>query len=107
LTIVACVASAIDQEAPSGRQPVAKVRVAVSALRGRNKAAVAVARKLCVAVWHVIKGHVIGALDRLGTLHSKLHKLATEPGLPAVKALGSETKEAFVQKKLYLLKSYP
>ena len=43
----------------------------------------------------------------MDTLHTKLHKLATELGLPAVKALGYETKEAFVQKKLYLLKSYP
>ncbi len=27
--------------------------------------------------------------------------------MPAIKALGYETEEAFVQKKLYLLKSYP
>ena len=87
--------------------PLQKWGLAVAARRGRNKAAVAVARKLCVAVWHVMKGHVIGAIDRLDTLHTKLHKLATELGLPAVKALGYETKEAFVQKKLYLLKSYP
>ena len=64
-------------------------------------------RKLCVAVWHVLQGHSIGALERLDTLHTKLHKLATELGVPTIKALGYETKEAFVQKKLYLLKSYP
>lgn len=87
--------------------PLQKWGLAVAARRGRNKAAVAVARKLCVAVWHVMQGHVIGALERIDTLHTKLHKLATEIGLPAVKALGFETKEAFVQKKLYLLKSYP
>ena len=87
--------------------PLQKWGLAVAARRGRNKAAVAVARKLCVAVWHVMKGHVIGAIERMDTLHTKLHKLATELGLPAVKALGYETKEAFVQKKLYLLKSYP
>lgn len=87
--------------------PLQKWGLAVAARRGRNKAAVAVARKLCVAVWHVMKGHVIGAIDRMDTLHTKLHKLATELGLPAIKALGYETKEAFVQKKLYLLKSYP
>ena len=87
--------------------PLQKWGLAVAARRGRNKAAVAVARKLCVAVWHVMKGHVIGAIERMDTLHTKLHKLATELGLPAIKALGLETKEAFVQKKLYLLKSYP
>jgi len=34
------------------------------------------------------------------------HKLATDLGVPAIKALGYETKETFVQKKLYLLQSY-
>ena len=75
--------------------------------RARKRAVVAVARKLCVAVWHVLQGHVIGAIERMDTLHTKLHKLATELGLPMIKQLGFETKEAFVQKKLYLLRSYP
>jgi transposase len=86
--------------------PLQKWGLAVAMRRGRNKAAVAVARKLCVAVWHVMQGHVIGAIERMDTLHTKLHKLATELGVPAIKAQGYETKEAFVQKKLYLLKSY-
>jgi len=87
--------------------PLQKWGLAIALRRGRNKAAVAVARKLCVAVWHVMQGHVIGAIERLDTLHAKLHKLATDLGVPAIKALGYETKEAFVQKKLYLLQSYP
>jgi transposase len=87
--------------------PLQKWGLAIAARRGRNKAAVAVARKLCVAVWHVMQGHVIGAIDRIDTLHTKLHKLATELGLNSIKQLGFETKEAFVQKKLYLLRSYP
>lgn len=87
--------------------PLQKWGLAVAARRGRNKAAVAVARKLCVAVWHVMQGHVIGAIERMDTLHTKIHKLATELGVPTIKELGFETKEAFVQKKLYLLRSYP
>jgi transposase len=87
--------------------PLQKWGLAVAMRRGRNKAAVAVARKLCVAIWHGMQGHLIGAIERLDTLHTKLHKLATELGMPAIKALGYETKEAFVQKKLYLLRSYP
>ncbi len=87
--------------------PLQKWGLAVAARRGRNKAAVAVARKLCVAVWHVMQGHVIGAIERMDRLHTKLGKLATELGLPTIKSLGYETKEAFVQKKLYLLRSYP
>ena len=86
--------------------PLQKWGLAVALRRGRNKAAVAVARKLCVAVWHVMQGHVIGAIERMDTLHTKLHKLATELGVPTIKEQGYETKEAFVQKKLYLLKSY-
>lgn len=86
--------------------PLQKWGLAIAMRRGRNKAAVAVARKLCVAVWHVMQGHVIGAIDRMDTLHTKLHKLATDLGVPAIKELGFETKEAFVQKKLYLLRSY-
>jgi hypothetical protein len=86
--------------------PLQKWGLAVAMRRGRNKAAVAVARKLCVAVWHVMQGHVIGAIERMDTLHTKLHKLATELGVPTIKQLGFETKEAFVQKKLYVLRSY-
>ena len=86
--------------------PLQKWGLAIAMRRGRNKAAVAVARKLCVAVWHVMQGHVIGAIERMDTLHTKLHKLATDLGLSAIKQLGYDTKEAFVQKKLYLLRSY-
>jgi transposase len=86
--------------------PLQKWGLAVAMRRGRNKAAVAVARKLCVAVWHVMQGHVIGAIERMDTLHTKLHKLATELGVPTIKQLGFDTKEAFIQKKIYLLRSY-
>jgi transposase len=87
--------------------PLQKWGLALAIRRGRNKAAVAVARKLCVAVWHVMQGHAIGAIERMNTLHTKLHKLATDLGVAAIKQLGYETKEAFIQKKLYLLRTYP
>ena len=54
-----------------------------------------------------MQGDVIGAIERMDTLHTKLRKLATELGVPTIKQLGFETKEAFVQKKLYVLRSYP
>ncbi len=81
--------------------------LAVAARRGRNKAAVAVARKLAAAVWHVMMGHVIGALEPLARLQAKPFKLATESGVPALEAAGYESKESFIEKKLYQLKSYP
>jgi transposase len=87
--------------------PLQKWGLAIAMRRGRNKAAVAVARKLCVAVWHVMQGHLIGAIERMDTLHTKLHKLATDLGVTAIKQLGYKTKQAFVQKKIYLLRSYP
>ena len=87
--------------------PLQKWGLAIAARRGRYKAAVAVARKLTVAVWHLLSGHVIGAIERMDRLQTKLGKLATELGVPAIKALGDETKTAFIEKKLYLLKSYP
>jgi transposase len=87
--------------------PLQKWGLAVAARRGRNKAAVAVARKLCVALWHVLMGHAIGALERLDTLTTKLGKFATEVGPAALKALGFNNKTDFVTKKLYVLRSYP
>jgi transposase len=87
--------------------PLQKWGLAVAMRRGKNRAAVAVARKLCVAVWHVLQGHTIGALERLDSLQSKLFKFATELGVAAIKDLGYPSKQAFVEKKLYLLKSYP
>ena len=110
---------AIGQEAAPGGQPVAEVgsggggtaRTQQGGGGGvpprRNEAAVAVARKLAAAVWHVLMGHVIGALEPIERLRAKLFKLATEIGVPAIKAMGHESKEAFIEKKLYLLKSYP
>ncbi len=87
--------------------PLQKWGLAVAARRRRNKAAVAVARKLCVAIWHVLSGHLIGALEPFVRLQTKLGKLATELGLVQIKALGYESKTAFIEQKLYLLKSYP
>ena len=87
--------------------PLQKWGLAVASRRGRNKAAVAVARKLCVALWHVLMGHVIGALERLDTLETKLSKFATEIGPAALRAFGYNNKADFVEKKLYVLRSYP
>ena len=87
--------------------PLQKWGLAVAARRGRNKAAVAVARKLCVAIWHVLRGHVIGALEPSPRLQTKLGKLATELGLAQIKALGYASKTAFLAQKLQLLESYP
>lgn len=87
--------------------PLQKWGLAVAARRGRNKACVAVARKLCVAVWHLLMGHPIGALEPVKRLEVKLGKLATELGLQEIKAQGYESKASFIERKLYVLQSYP
>jgi transposase len=89
------------------RNPLQKWGLAVAARRGRNKAAVAVARKLCVAVWHLLMGHAIGTLERLDLLETKLGKFATEVGPSALAASGYLNKADFVAKKLYVLQNYP
>jgi transposase len=87
--------------------PLRKWGLALALRRGRNKAAVALARKLAVAAWHLLMGHPIGAIDSEERLHSKVFKLATELGIPTIRCLGFDSKEDFMQRKLYVLKNYP
>jgi transposase len=87
--------------------PLQKWGLALSMRRGRNKAAVAIARKLTVAIWHILMGHPIGAVDNLQRLETKIFKLATDLGVSTLKSLGFPSKDDFVQKKLYVLQNYP
>jgi transposase len=87
--------------------PLQKWGLSVALRRGTNKAAVAVARKLTVAVWHVLMGHWNKALEESTTLLTKLTKLATELGLPTLKELGYASKLAFQEQKLEVLRTHP
>jgi transposase len=91
----------------STQNPLQKWGLAVALRRGMNKAAVAVARKLTVAVWHVLRGHWNKAVDENSTLLTKLMKLATELGLPTLKELGYASKVAFQEQKLEVLRTHP
>ena len=76
--------------------------------RSRNKAAVALARKLAVAASHVLMGAILSVpIDSEERLHGKVFKLATELGISTIRCLGFDSKDDFIQKKLYVLKSYP
>ena len=86
--------------------PLQKWGLSVALRRGRNKAAVAVARKLTVAIWHVMQGHWNKTLDENTTLLTKLSKLATDLGLPTLKELGYTSKAAFQEKKLQVLRTF-
>ena len=72
-----------------------------------NKAAVAVARKLTVAVWHVLQGHWNQALEESTTLLTKLTKLATDLGVATLHELGYTSKVAFQEEKLQVLRTHP
>lgn len=87
--------------------PLQKWGLAVALRRGVNRAAVAVARKLTVAVWHVMKGHWSVVTEVTGTLATKIFKLATELGVETLKELGYGSKAQFQEKKLYVLRTCP
>lgn len=66
----------------------------------RHKAAVAVARKLAVSVWHLLKGHFSVLGQPTEHLRAKLLKLATILGRDQLRELGHATREAFVTDQL-------
>lgn len=86
--------------------PLQKWGLGVALRRGTNKAAVAVARKLTVAIWHVMQGHWNKALEENATLLTKLGKLATDLGVPTLQELGYASKIAFREQKLEVLRTH-
>jgi transposase len=87
--------------------PLQKWGLSVAVRRGQNKAAVAVARKLTVAIWHVMQGHWNQTLEETTTLLTKLTKLATDLGVPTLRELGYASKLAFQEQKLEVLRTHP
>jgi len=71
----------------------------------KNVAVAAVARKLTVSIWYLLRG-LFAPLQSLDlTLAVKLQKLATAIGLPTLRQLGYSTKAAFLEEKTaWLLK---
>lgn len=66
----------------------------------RNHAAAAIARKLAVSIWHLLKGHY-SALEEAGEhLQTKLLKLSTVIGKDGLKALGFESRASFVEAQI-------
>jgi transposase len=89
------------------QNPLQKWGLALALRRGRNRAAVALARKLTVSVWHVMMDHWSGVKEVTTTLRTKLFKLATELGVPTLQQLGYSSKAAFEEQKLTVLQSFP
>lgn len=71
----------------------------------RHQAAVAVARKLTVSIWHLLMGHFTPLLEATEHLQTKLLKLATVLGKDYLKALGFANRDAFVTAQIKSLQS--
>lgn len=65
--------------------------------KNRNLAAAAVARKLVVAIWHLLNGHYTPMLEINSHLEQKLLRLATVLGKPILTELGYDNRAHFTQ----------
>ena len=63
--------------------------------KGRNMAAAAVARKLAVSVWHLLKGHYTPLIELNEHLETKLLKLATVLGKQKLNTMGYKNRNEF------------
>jgi transposase len=71
----------------------------------KNVAVAAVARKLTVSIWYLMRGLFVPLKTIDATLRVKLNKLATAIGLKTIRHLGFASKKAFIEEKTgWLLK---
>lgn len=75
--------------------------------KSRNEAAAAVARKLAVTIWHVLKGNWTQLEEKTEHLKTKLMKLATVLGKEELKQMGHESREAYVIDQLKQIQLSP
>ena len=69
----------------------------------KNIAVAAVARKLTVSIWYLLRG-LLAPLQKIdATVQVKLEKLATAIGVTSILHLGYESKAAFIEEKKGLL----
>ncbi|MEM7791554.1 MAG: hypothetical protein AAF546_09155, partial [Verrucomicrobiota bacterium] len=63
----------------------------------KNIAVAAVARKLTVAIWHLLRGHFTPLFDMNNHLEIKLMKIATTLGKEKISKMGFENRAAFIE----------
>jgi transposase len=80
---------------------------ALSFRKGKKTAVPAVARKMVVAVWYLLKGYLPEIIDIGQDVAIKIKRLATEFGMPIIRALGYRNKVEFVEEfsEIILLRS--
>jgi len=77
--------------------------VALKMRKGTNVAVAALARKLLVAVWYLLRGFFTPLTDISNSLSIKMHKIATEIGVQRIRKLGFKSAADFENQKLELL----
>jgi transposase len=71
----------------------------------KNVAVVAVARKLTVSIWYLLRGLFTPLKEIDATVRVKLGKLATAIGVKTIRQLGFQSKQTFIEEKIsWLLK---
>lgn len=70
----------------------------------RNHAVAAVARKLTVAIWHLLMGHFTELTEPGDHLTAKLMKLATLLGRDALEALGFKNRQEWITQQIKLIR---
>lgn len=86
-----------------GQGPMHRWAIALKMRKGRNIAAAAVARKLVVSVWYLLKGLFTALVDVTEQIRVKIHKIASEIGKQRLAAMGYASLKAFEEEKLKLL----
>jgi len=71
--------------------------------KGRNIAAIAVARKLTVYIWYLMRGFFTPLQDLSASFRSKLQKLAVDMGTELRRDLGYKTIKEFIREKEKIL----
>jgi transposase len=71
--------------------------------KNHNQAVAAVARKLAVAIWHLLMGHCTPLVEAGAHLTTKLLRLATLLGRDTLTQLGFENRDAWVNQQIKLI----
>ena len=83
--------------------PLHRWALALACRKGRNLAAFAVARKLTVAVWYLLKGFFSPLTEPTPLLRRKLEKLGKEVGKTRLVELGYRNSGVFRDQKMTIL----
>ena len=97
----------MQQADPIGSHPWHKWGWKLLVRKHRNEAAAAIARKITVAVWHLLMGHFTPLVEATDHLRAKLLRLATVIGKDSLKALGFADREAFVTAQIKTIQLSP